>query len=176
MRYVRIPMERLAVLIGHNGEVKQKIEETTNVSINIDSELGDITIDDSEDPLQALKVENIILAIGRGFSPDHAFRLLSDEVTLFIFDIHDYVGRKPSHIKRIKGRIIGTGGKTKHILEQLTESNVSIYGHTVAVIANFVVMDIIKKAIDRLLSGHKHASVYRYVETNMKDLRMEGIL
>ena len=119
-----------------------------------------------------MKLENIILAIGRGFSPEHAFRLLNDDVDFFVFDINDYVGKKEAHVRRLKSRIIGKSGKTKRILEELTDSYISIYGHTVAVISEFINMDIIKKAIDRLLSGSKHATVYRFVEFNMKQIRL----
>ena len=72
----------------------------------------------------------------------------------------------------MKSRIIGKNGKTKRVLEELTDSDISVYGHTVAVISEFIYLDIIKRAIDKLLSGSKHASVYRFVETNMKKLRM----
>ncbi|HDM66787.1 MAG TPA: RNA-processing protein [Thermoplasmatales archaeon] len=175
LRYVRIPMERVAVLIGKRGETKRLIEEKTNTRIIIDSKFGEVTIDDkeAEDPLLIFKVENIVRAIGRGFSPEQALKLLDDEMDLYIFDIHDYAGKKQSHIRRLKGRVIGKNGKTKRVLEDLTDSRISVYGHTVSIIANVVEMDIIKKAIDKLLSGSKHGSVYRFVESNMKRLRLE---
>ena len=175
MRYIRIPMERIGVLIGKNGETRQKIEELTNSHLNINSELGEITFNDQEvkDPLDIFKIENIIRAIGRGFSPEHALLLLDDNMDLFIFDIHDYVGKKPSHVKRLKSRVIGTDGKTKRVLEELTDSKISVYGHTIAIIGSIIDLDITKKAIDKILNGSKHATVYRYVESNMKKLRLE---
>ncbi len=175
LRYVRIPMERVAVLIGKRGETKRLIEEKTNTRITIDSKFGEVTIDDrdAEDPLLIFKVENIVRAIGRGFSPEQALKLLDDEMDLYIFDIHDYAGKKQSHVRRLKGRVIGKNGKTKRVLEELTDSRISVYGHTVSIIANVVEMDIIKKAIDRLLSGSKHGSVYRFVESNIKKMRLE---
>ncbi|GAF98526.1 unnamed protein product, partial [marine sediment metagenome] len=42
---------------------------------------------------------------------------------------------------------------------------------TIALIADFESMDTAKKAIDMVLTGSKHASVYRYVERVMKKLR-----
>jgi ribosomal RNA assembly protein len=173
MKYLKIPMNRIAVLIGHEGETRKKLEEFTKVKIDIDSKLGEVIINDNrvEDPLIIIKLENIILAIGRGFSPEHAFQLLNDDYEFFIFDIRDYVGNKINHIRRLKSRIIGKNGKTKNILENLTNSSISIYGHTVALIASFENMDILKKAIDKLLSGKNHASTYRYIESNMKKIR-----
>jgi ribosomal RNA assembly protein len=97
-------------------------------------------------------------------------RLFSENMDFFIFDVHDYVGKKESHIRRLKSRIIGSRGKTKRVLETLTGANISIYGHTISIIADFESMDIAKRAIDMLMSGSKHATVYRFVEREMKKL------
>ena len=177
-KYVKIPMERIAVVIGHNGETRRELEDKSGVRLEINSRLGEITIDDHnvDDPLQVLKLENIIRAIGRGFSPEHAMKLLNDNNDLFIFDIHDYVSKKESHVRRLRSRIIGTEGKTKHVLEELTDSYISVYGHTVSIITDFVSMDVAKRAIDKLLSGSKHATVYRFIESNMRQLRLGGKL
>lgn len=178
MRYVKIPMERIGVVIGHEGQTKKILEERSKLAINIDSKIGEITIDDHEckNPLNALIIENIILAIGRGFSPENAMKLFGEDMEFYIFDIYDYVGKKESHVRRLKARIIGTHGKSKRVLEELTDSNISVYGHTISIIANFVSMDVIKRAIDKLLSGSKHASVYRFIETNMKQLRLDRLI
>lgn len=175
MRYLKIPMERVGVLIGHNGETKKDLEERSGIKIDIDSKQGEVTIDerDVKDPLSVLKIESIIRAIGRGFSPEHAMRLLDDDADFYVFDIHDYVRKKESHVRRLKSRIIGKKGKTKCVLEELTDSNISVYGHTVSVIATITSMDVVKKAIDMLLCGSRHATVYRFVENEMKKLKME---
>ena len=177
MKYVKIPKERIGVLVGHLGETKKKIEDLSKISLDIDSKEGEIVIDEHQtpDPVQGLIVEDVIRAIGRGFSPEHALRLFQEDMDFFIFNIHDYVGKKDSHIKRIKSRVIGTDGKTKKTLERLSGANLSIYGHTIAIIADFETMDIVKKAIDMLLSGSKHASVYRYVEREIKKIKLGKI-
>jgi ribosomal RNA assembly protein len=170
MKYVRIPKERVGVLIGKDGETKKTIERISQIHLEIDSEEGDVSFNEQEakDPLIPLKVEDVIKAIGRGFSPEHAFRLFSEDAELFIFDIYDYVGKTESHLVRVKSRVIGREGKTKRVIEGLTGGVLSIYGHTVAVIADFESMDIAKKAIDMLLSGSEHPTVYRYLEREMK--------
>lgn len=170
MRYVRIPKERVGVLIGKDGQTKKTIERISHLHLEIDSEEGDISFNeqDAKDPLIPLKVEDIIRAIGRGFSPEHAFRLFGEETELFIFDIYDYVGKKDSHLTRVKARVIGREGKTKRVIEDLTGGFLSVYGHTVAIIADFESIDIAKKAIDMLLSGSEHPTVYRFLEREMK--------
>ena len=153
MRYVRIPKERVAVLIGKDGETKKTIERISNMSLEIDSEEGDVSFNEqtAKDPLVPMKVEDIIRAIGRGFSPEHAFRLFGEETELYIFDIYDYVNKKESHLMRVKARVIGRKGKTRRVIEGLTGGILSVYGHTVAVIADFESMDIAKKAIIAVL-------------------------
>ena len=174
MKYLKIPKERVAVLIGHNGETKKMIEKMSKITLEIDSAEGEVTIDEHEasDPFFGLIIVNVVRAIGRGFSPEHAMRLFKEDMDFFIFDLHDYGGKKNSHILRIKSRIIGTDGKTKRTIENLTGADISIYGHTVALIADFETMDTAKKAVDMILSGSKHANVYRYVEREMKKIRL----
>jgi len=174
MRYLRIPKERIGVLIGHKGETKSIIEKIAKVKLDIDSDEGEITIDehDAKDPILGLKTEDVIRAIGRGFSPEHALEIFNEEKEFYVFDIHDYVGKKENHVRRLKSRIIGKNGKTKRLIENLTGSSLSIYGHTVSVIADMEHMDITKRALDMLLSGSKHSAVYQFVEREMKKLRM----
>ena len=174
MKYLRIPKERIGVLIGPNGETKRTIEATAQVTLEIDSEEGDVVIDEhnAKDPLLVLKTEDVVKAIGRGFSPEHALRLFQDEIELYIFDIYDYTSKKVTHLTRLKSRIIGQEGKTKKVIEGLTASTIAVYGHTIAVIADFESMDYAKKAINMLLSGSEQPTVYRYLEREMRKFRL----
>jgi ribosomal RNA assembly protein len=173
MKYLKIPMDRVGVLIGHNGETKKDLEKRSGIKINIDSKQGEISFNDqdSKDPLIVIKIENVIKAIGRGFSPQNALTLLNDNADFFIFDLTDYVGKKESHIRRIKSRIIGKEGKTRKVLEDLTDSKISIYGTTISIISDVMKMNILKKAVDMILTGSKQATVYKFVEAQMKELR-----
>jgi ribosomal RNA assembly protein len=175
MKYLKIPLDRVGVLIGQKGETKKDLEEKSGLKIDIDSKLGEVTIDDheAENPLMVIKVENIIKAIGRGFSPEKSYKLMDDNSDFFTFNLHDYVGKKESHLRRLRSRVIGKEGKTKRVLEELTDAKVSVYGHTVSVISDIMRMNILKKSIDMLLTGSKHATVYRFVEIQMKELKRE---
>ncbi len=173
MKYLKIPIERIGVLIGHNGETKKDLEKRSGLKIEIDSKEGEVIIDDheSKNPLMTIIIENVVRAIGRGFSPEKAEFLFNADADFFIFDLHDYVGKKDTHIRRLKSRVIGKEGKTKRVLEYLTDSKISVYGHTISIISDVEKMNILKKSIDLLLTGSKHVTVYRFVETQMKELR-----
>src|SRR3989304_3757993 len=79
---VRLPKDRIGVIIGRNGIVKKEIENKCSVDISVDSENGEVVIRllKSIDESEPFKAINIINAIGKGFSPEKAFRLLDDNV------------------------------------------------------------------------------------------------
>ena len=86
------------------------------------------------DPSLLLKAKDVVTAIGRGFPPEVAFRLIRNEDEIFdMIDLRVIFGRSESDIKRIKGRIIGAEGKTRKLIEELTEADVVVYGHTVGI-------------------------------------------
>jgi ribosomal RNA assembly protein len=172
MRLVRIPKERVGALIGTDGETKDLIEKRAGLWMKIDTE-GEVDIGENpEDPLAALKTMDLVKAIGRGFSPHRAMRLLDEDEYLEIIDLGDYIGKKPDQLSRMRARIIGSNGKTRRIIEDLTGANMSVYGSTVSIIANSVQMPIAKTAVGMLLRGSEHATVYRYLERSRATLRI----
>jgi len=175
MKYLKIPLDRVAVLIGKKGSIKKFIESKTGVELDINSKEGDVKIIDNDkvDPLSLLKVENIIKAIGRGFSPENAFMLFNEEMDFFVFNVQDYVGKRSSHIKRLKGRVIGKEGKTKRVIEELTDSKIVVYRTNISIISSDIHMNIVKKAVDMILTGTKQPSVYKFLEKQMKELKKQ---
>jgi len=173
--FVKVPRERIGALIGPDGRVKASIEKKLSVELRIDSQTGDIEITlmpNAQDPTVLFRAKEVILAIGRGFSPEHAFRLLEDdEAVLEVIDLRETVGRSQSDMKRLKGRIIGKEGKTRRIIEELTEATVSVYGHTVSIIGNMDQADAAKEAIRMLIRGSLHRTVYRFLHRKRRELK-----
>ena len=84
--FIRIPKERVGVLIGPEGKVKLDIEERLQVKLDIESESGGVQITLNEkatDPSLLLRAKDVVMAIGRGFAPDRAFRLIRNDETFF---------------------------------------------------------------------------------------------
>ncbi len=175
--HVRIPMDRVAVLIGRDGEVKRYIEDRAGAALEVDSEDGSVVVHDeaAEDRFKAMRAADIVRAIGRGFSPEHAFSLLREDYYLAVIDITDYVGKGHSHVKRIRARVIGSDGRTRRILEELSEAFVSIYGDTVGIIGDEWSLDVCRRAVDMLLSGSEHKSVYSFLEKMRRARRMSSL-
>jgi ribosomal RNA assembly protein len=172
MKLVRIPTERVGVLIGTDGETKELIEKRSGVRMRIDTE-GEVDIEDNpNDPLASLKVMDLVKAIGRGFSPQRAMRLLDEDEYLEVIELGDFIGKKSDQLVRMRARVIGTNGKTRRIIEDLTGANMSVFGSTVSIIGNSVQLPIAKTAVEMILRGSEHATVYRYLERSRATLRI----
>jgi len=175
--FVRIPKERVGVLVGPDGKVKREIEEKLLVELRIESAEGSVEItlrETAQDPSLLFKAKDVVTAIGRGFAAETAFRLIRNEDSVFDFiDLRTIFGRSESDIKRVKGRIIGMNGKTRRLIEELTEADVAVYGHTVGFIGSFEQVDAARNAVQMLIEGAQHRTVYGYLQKKRRELKKE---
>jgi ribosomal RNA assembly protein len=168
--HIKIPADRIGVLVGPSGSVKSMFEEKTGTELVIDSDTGAVEIVTGEDPIMAMRLAEIVRAIGRGFSPERAFALLEDEMLMLdVIDLSRVCNTK-SDMARIKGRIIGKDGRTREITEKLTGVGISVYGKTVAIIGNPDQIRIARAAIEMLMDGAPHGAVYGYLEKKNQEL------
>jgi len=173
MRSVRIPSDRVGTLIGAGGETKRMLEKISGIRLSVDAE-GTVVFNEEArgvDPLMALKIIDVIRAIGRGFSPERAQRLFDDDEYFESVDLKDVAARS-NQLERVRGRLIGAGGKTRRIIEDLTGCYMSIYGSTVSLIGNSVSLPVAKHAVELILNGSEHSTVYRYLESQRPKLRI----
>lgn len=174
MRSIRVPQDRVGTIIGKNGETKKMLQRISGIRLDIDTE-GEVVIHDeieNTDPILALKIIDVVKAIGRGFAPDKATRLFEDDEYLEIVDLKEFVAGRDNQLARIRGRVIGRKGKTRKTIEDLTGVYVTVYGNTIALIGNSVSLPIAKHAIELLLNGSEHATVYHYLESQRPRLRI----
>lgn len=167
---LKIPKDRIAVLIGKKGEVKAELEAQTDCRIQVDSKEGDVVIR-GVDTLKLFMLKDLVTAIGRGFSPERAQLLLKTDYVLEVIPVTDYAGEKRSHLERLKGRIIGSEGKARKNIEEITETFICVYGKTVSIIGNSESVAIARRAVDSLLQGSPHSAVYKYLERWRRDLK-----
>ncbi len=174
-----IPKDRIGVLVGPKGVVKTRIQEKLFVELTVDSKSGNVDIalrPDAPDPSSTLRAKDIVQAIGRGFSPDRAFNLLIEDFTLGIIDLHEFFGKNEAEIRRVDGRIIGREGKTRRIIEQLTGAQLSVSGHTVSIIGTYDAVSIAKDALEKLISGRQHGTVYKFLRKKRSQTKKEKAL
>src|SRR3990167_6600727 len=104
MDEIRIPKERIAVLIGKKGESNRKISRLTNTKLQIDSKEGDIIIY-GDNGLEVYLAKKVINAIGRGFNPNVALTLLEENKEIEIINIQNFSRKTKKDLIRIKARL-----------------------------------------------------------------------
>lgn len=174
--YLKIPEDRVGALIGPKGKAKRRIEDFFGVEMTIESETGSVEIalkPGQRDVSAIFTVQNIVKAIGRGFSPTRAEVLAKENYDLNVIDLVDYVGDSKNAIARVKGRIIGKAGRSRALLEELTETEISVYGHTVAIIGNVEALGVAREAVMMLIRGRFHKTVWNFLYAYRRKMKKE---
>ncbi|MEF8783889.1 MAG: KH domain-containing protein [Haloarculaceae archaeon] len=175
MQHVKVPDDRIGVLIGAGGETMREIESRAEVRLDIDSETGNVRVEKVGDPVKGLKGPDIVKAIGRGFAPEDALRLLEDDMMMFeIVDV-DAAARNKNDLRRMKGRLIGEDGRTRELMEDLTGASVRIYGSTLSIIGGPEQVDAVREAAEMILDGAPHGAVYSFLERKRNELKQKGM-
>jgi len=172
---LRISQDRIAVLIGKGGSIKKEIEEATKTKLEIDSEEGDVFIS-GKDALGLYSAREVIKAISRGFNPETAMLLLKPDYSFEVIELKDFAGKSKETMLRLKGRVIGREGKSRKLIEELTESYVCVYGKTISIIGEPEKAQIAKQAVEYLLKGSTHASVYTFLEKKRRGLKRNRLM
>jgi ribosomal RNA assembly protein len=170
----KVPLDRVGVIIGGGGSVIDMLRRRLGVSVRVDSTTGSVTIEPmspSTPVANLLKAKEYIDAIGYGFSPERAERVLEEDQVLVVIDLKGYVGDSENHLKRIKGRIIGEGGRARRHLEEITDTYISVGENSVAIIGGYEEAEIARQAIQMLIEGRQHVTVYKYTEKMMAGVR-----
>lgn len=172
---LKLPRDRVAVLIGKKGAIKDEIESATGTKIDVDSKEGDVFMKGS-DALKLFTCKEIVHAIARGFNPETAMLLLKQDYAFELIRMDDFVKTKNSQI-RLKGRVIGKDGKARQTLENLTDTSICVYGKTIGIIGRSDLVGNARRAVESLLSGSLHANVFKWLEKQrreMKRMEIEG--
>ena len=156
--------DRIPVFIGKEGSKKRKFEKKFDCQIEINSETGDITINNAES-LNLFILNNIINAINLGQNPDNAIKLEDETYVHDTIDVKNYE-KEQSRLKTIMGRIIGKDGSTRRIIEEITKCNLAVKDHYVSVIGPYENTILVHEALDMLIKGASHKTLYSYLERN----------
>ncbi|MEM3030797.1 MAG: KH domain-containing protein [Candidatus Micrarchaeia archaeon] len=170
MELINIPSERVAVLVGSNGETKRRVERMGGVRLKVGRE-GEVEIR-GKDSYGEWRAKEVVRAIGRGFSPDKATKLFDEDYYFKVIDLKDILG-SDKDVVRTKGRIIGEGGKARRIIEELSEADLCIYGNTVAIIGRLAELSLAEEAVSALIRGASHTRVWSILEKGRRRLKEE---
>ncbi len=172
--YVKVPPDRIGVLIGKGGEVLKMVMERTKTRITVDTTNCTVVIEPASPtttPLDLMKAQDFVRAIAYGFSPERAARVLDEDQVLIVIDLKQYVKPVPHHLQRVKGRIIGEQGRARKNIEEMSGVYISVYDDYVAIIGDYESANAAREAIMMLIEGRQHSTVYRYLDRVMAQIK-----
>lgn len=144
--------------------IKQKkfLKVIADLGVKVELE-GNHVIMSSENAIGVLLVKNAISAFNRGFDVKTALLLLDEDYDLAIININDYAKSQKRQIE-LKGRVIGSRGMIKKRLSAATSCYIKIFGKTISIIGGVQNVEIAASAIEMLLNGAKHDSVFSMID------------
>ncbi len=159
MQELYIPKERLAIL-KEKKAIVSRLEKTLKCKISVDVH-GSIVIEGT--PFEEYQARNVLYAFGRGFDMKFAELLLGDDYYFSYLDINDYVNSK-NRIRTVKSRLIGSEGRAKRYIEEVSAAKVSVYGDTVSFIGTIEQVKEATTAARTIIEGGSHRLAYRKME------------
>lgn len=172
---IRIPVDRIGSIVGRSGKTKLWIEEKCKVNLDIDSRSGEIHISSDNDLSNPFLAVDLIQSIGHGFSKINASHLLNENNFLSIIDLTQYYKKSSSSISRIKSRVIGQNGKARKVMEEISNTHISVYGHTISIIGSYEQIKLVENAINLLISGAQHKTAYDLLQKSRTQSKLDRL-
>lgn len=124
------------------------------------------------DPLGVWNANHIVKAVARGFNPEVALKLVDDDIYLEVIKLPLYIGKSKMHFLDTKENNWAKW-KTREIIMDMAEVQMAIYGKTVSLIGEMDNLMIAKEAIEMILKGSRHKSVYSFLERKKDELKLK---
>lgn len=146
-------------------ESKGGIESAMNVKIDVNNE-GIVRIQ-GEDGLNIWITKKMVIAFSMGFALEKCLKLKKEEYSFELIDIRNYGKDTKKDIIRLKGRVIGSEGKSKKNLEIKTETHISVSGKKIGIIGKIEDVELCKNTIEMILNGAKHSTAFKALEKTL---------
>jgi len=144
------------------GLSKKRIEEILGVTFEFLDNYIVIKNKNGGDSFSEHLAVEILDAIALGFDINTALQLKDTDYVLRKINIKSYV--KLNRLRTVKARLIGTKGKTKHTLENISECNIVLSDHTVGIIGSVENVEMAVHAVMSLIRGAVQSKVYSFLE------------
>lgn len=137
---------------------RKKLE--TVLKVKIENRGTEVYLEgDSEDEYLA---EKVIKALDFGFPYAVAIEIKSEDLAFETLNIKEYTNQK--NLARVRGRVIGTGGKVLKTLSNLTNCYLELKDNKIGIIGKYELLKYAEEAITLLVKGSKVGNVYAYLE------------
>lgn len=124
--------------------------------------------------MQEYILNEILEALASGFDLKTALLLEDEEFVFKKINLRTYA--KGSRLGVVRGRIVGAQGKSKKVIQDLTNCFISLSDNYVAIIGRAESIELASKAIESLIRGTKHANVFKFLEKSRGTLKEQAEL
>ena len=138
---------------------KVRLEQKLNAKLTLGK---DKTLTIETDPLNEFEAQRVFDAMNLGFSTEDALRVLDEENSFVKVNIKDLANTK--NLEVVRARIIGTHGKTKATIEEITKCTIKLHENIVGIIGPAEIIETALTAVTNIVRGTKQANAYRYLE------------
>jgi ribosomal RNA assembly protein len=149
------------IQVENINKVRKSVPAIENkIKIHIGFRKGSVSIKGNE--VNEFLTEKIIQAIDFGFPTDDALLLTDSDFSIDYINVKEHTHR--NNLRDIRSRLIGTGGKARKTIENLTGAEIVINNNTVGVIVDSAHLEAVIQGIELLIQGAKHGNVFAYLE------------
>ncbi len=139
---------------------KARLEQKLNAKLTLGKDK--ILTIETENPLDEFEAQRVFDAMNLGFSAEDALRVLDEETNFIQINIKDYANT--TNLEVVRSRLIGTHGKTKATIEEITKCVVKVHDNLVGIIGPAEITETAFTAVTNIIKGTKQANAYRYLE------------
>lgn len=150
---------------------QRELEQALNVRISLQGK----TLQFEGPALAEYEASLVFEAIEFGFSIRQALQLKNDDIIFRRIHIRDHTRRK--NLNEVRARVIGTRGKTRRVVEHVSQCMVIVHDSEVGLLGNVHEIEAAETALINLIKGTKQSNVYRYLErqnSRRKEVEFEG--
>ena len=149
------------ILLEKTGSVRKNLE-VLEKKIHVKIVLKGRLVSISGEELNEYLASQVIEALSLGFTQEDALLLLEPDFIFEKLEIKNFTKRH--NLAEVRARIIGKNGKTKKLVEDLSECCVCLHDNFVGVIGESERIKIAIQALIKIIQGSKQSSVYAYLE------------
>ncbi len=175
MRRIHYCDKELGRILTHEGRNIRHLEKEfkTKIIINKGKTEADFLIN-GKNSVQEYLILEILEALAVGFDLETAMLLKDEEFVFKKVELKKYV--HGGRLEVVKGRIVGSQGKSKRVIQSLSECDLCLCDNNISIIGRAENVELASRALESLIRGSKHANVFKALEEGRKSIREEELL
>lgn len=156
-------MDTIYVKKGQNvKKAKAELERSLNIKLTLEGNM--ITFEGAA--VDEYVARQVLEAMAFGFSASKALLLKDEEMAFRIVHIKDHTKR---NLEAIRSRVIGTRGKTRRTISDITGCDVLITDTDIGIIGHVEDAEDTERAFIQIIRGMKQSNAYQYLEKRNKE-------